>query len=559
MTAVAAHAAGGNDTACTFVDYGTERAGIAQSLDYAELDERARRLAAALQARCVPGDRAAILCPQGLDYVVAFLACLYAGVIAVPLYPPDDHRSNERLLAVTADAAPAILLTSGDGRDAARRVMADDPRFALIQVLGVDEIDAVPPYRPVVIGPDDIAYLQYTSGSTRRPAGVEVTHGNIQAGAFQILRSIRLTPGEAIASWLPLFHDMGLVFTLITPLFAGAHLVFTSPYAFILRPSRWLRLISDHRAVATATPNFGLDLCVERVSQSQRVGLDLGSLRAVVNGSEPVRRQSLQRFTEAFAGNGFRAETHCPAYGLAEATLAVTAATVGEGASARDFDAVALGEGLVRLAHDSTTPARTLVSCGRPVDQQVRIADPRTLTETAPERVGEVWVRGANVCSGYWNQPERTHETFGATLDGQSGWLRTGDLGFVFEGDVYIAGRIKDLVLIAGRNHFPDDIEAIVADAHAAVRRGTVAAFSVEESDAERLVVVAEVDPGSAAGLDAEVLLRTVRSVLFPAHGVELHRLVLVRPGGVPKTSSGKIRRTECRERYLTGSLRPAS
>jgi acyl-CoA synthetase (AMP-forming)/AMP-acid ligase II len=352
-----------------------------------------------------------------------------------------------------------------------------------------------------------------------------------------------------LVSWLPLFHDMGLVFGMVAPLTIGAQVTLLTPFAFVQQPSRWLRLLTEQRATHTMSPNFGLDLCVDRVAERQRAGLDLSALTVLGNGAEPVRSSTLDRFTEAFAPHGFRHAAHTAGYGLAEATLVVAAQPTEADPVVRHFDRDALAAGRVR----EDPAGHPMVDCGPPVLQEVRIVDPGTGSPCPPGTVGEIWVRGENTCAGYWNDPEQTAQTFDATLCGESGWLRTGDLGFRHEGGLFIAGRVKDVIIVDGRNLYPVDIELAVEESCPTVRRGHVAAFSVDTPRGERIVVVAE--PGTREPVDLEVLRRDVRTAVGTRFDVDVHDVVLIRRGTLPKTSSGKLRRRHCGQLYQRGQL----
>ncbi|MGW0588964.1 fatty acyl-AMP ligase [Streptosporangium sp. NPDC002607] len=576
VAAVRDHAAVHPDRpALSFTDFNRARDGITTTWTYAELDLRARAVAAELLRRCVPGDRAAILCPQGLDYVAAFLGCLYAGVRAVPLYPPESFRGNSRLEALLADAAPALVLTTSSTLPAITRLLAWEPAAAPDRFLAVDEIDPASAARwePPEVDDDTVAYLQYTSGSTSNPRGVMVTHGNLAHTVAQCERAYGLASHLSV-NWLPFFHDMGLASGVTVPLTLGLHTVTMTPFAFVQRPARWLRLISRYRGTFAAAPNFALDLCVDRATPDELEGVDLSCLAVLLNGAEPVRAASLRRFSHAFAPYGFTAAAHTASYGLAEATILVTTTPVGTGSRLLDIDRAAATEGRVapigksavsadgRAGDEQAPPhVRRLVGCGVPAGQRITIVDPDSRAELPPGRIGEVWVRGPNVTAGYHGLAERTREVFQARLlDDAAGehWLRTGDLGFLHDGHLYLAGRHKDLIVVNGRNHHPADIEATVETAHACVRAGHVVAFGVDTGDTERLIVIAEMDPRAlnGDGSDGDGLLRAVRRVVADRHGIEAHDLLMVCRGQIPMTSSGKPRRADARRRYLDGEYK---
>lgn len=535
--------------AMTFVDYSAEPQGQARDLTYGELDARVRAVGARLRRITRPGARAAILCPTGVDFIVGFAACLYSGVIAVPLSAPASYRHNDRIALAMDDCGCDVAITPRSVRE----TVAGMPLSAPVRIICPDEADLDPatPWAPVRSGPGETAYLQYTSGSTRRPAGVRVTHRNMAVAASQSVAGLRLDERSTIVSWSPFFHDLGLVFGVILPLALGFPAVQMTPLAFVREPLRWLRLLSDYAATHMLCPDFGFDMCVDRVPAEERTGLDLSRLVFAGNGAEPVRARSLARFTEAFAPCGFRACAHTPVYGLAEATFIVTHVRVDQEPPVRTFDRAELNAGRVERIEDGDTRGLTMVGCGSPVDQDVRIVDAATGLQAGPEDVGEIWVRGENVCAGYWAQDE--HAVFDAVLNGDEGWLRTGDLGFFHGDSLFIAGRRKDLIIIDGRNHHPNDIELTVEEEVPAVRSGNVAAFSIDTGEKERVVIAAEVRRDENPDLGK--LRAMVRRAVAAHHDVYVHEVVFLRHGTMPKTSSGKLQRRTCRERYRRGTL----
>ncbi len=534
---------------------GPESPGVHRTLSWQGLDERARAVAGQLRRTVPAGDRVALLLPQGLDYAAAFLGCLYAGVIAVPLFTPDLPGHGGRLASVLDDCEPAHLLTDGPSREAVERATGGR--------LPVTEVDGALPEGPLAAllprpAPDDVAYLQYTSGSTRTPAGVMVTHANVVANARQAVAAFDAAPGRSTTvGWLPLFHDMGLVLSVAAPVHAGFGSVLLDPVAFLENPVRWLRLLGSYPGTVSAAPNFAYDYCASRVDADEAAGLRLDRVAALLNGSEPVRPATLDRFLTAFAPAGLAAEALCPAYGLAEATVFVTADRSDEPPLTVECDAGALAAGRIEERPGGTA---RLTTCGRPVGQEVRVADPESGSVLGEGRVGEIQVRGPNVGAGYWKQSERTAETF------RDGWLHTGDLGALYDGRLLVTGRLKDLIVVDGRNHYPQDVEETVQSAVDAVRRDRLAAFTVPRGNdpghdpgddpGEDLVVVAELRRGTGRdGARNRERLARVRAAVAERHGLRLADLVLVEAGAVPRTSSGKVARAACRDRYLSGAL----
>ncbi|MGP4050478.1 fatty acyl-AMP ligase [Streptomyces sp. 2A115] len=542
--------------AMTFLDHDTDRAGRTIRLTRGDLDGRATAMAGLLQKLASPGDRVAILCPNGPEYVAAFMGCLYAGLLPVPLLPPELQRRTERLAPTLADCTPAVVVTVDrhQGSVAAALATVGGPTSGAYIVLA-DQVDDghANSWTPADTAPSGTAYLQYTSGSTRKPGGVEVTHHNIAVSVAQHVDRQQVDEHSTIVSWLPFFHDMGLVFALILPLGTGVPALQMTPHAFIQHPLRWLRLFGEYRGTHTMIPNFGLDVCVDAIAEEDRAGLDLSSVRYFGNASEPVRAQSLARFTEAYAPYGFRHTAHSPCWGLAEATLLVTGISAAAEPVVSSFDRAALAAGRVEPCADADPAARPLVGCGEAFQgQDVRVVDPATGREVPAGEVGELLVRGDNVCQGYWQRPD-SDETFRAVLDGEARWLRTGDLGFFHDSELFIAGRAKDIVIVDGRNHHAIDIEVTVEQVSSAVRRGHVAAFPVETGERELAVVVVELRP--EATVDPEELRTAIRAAVADAHDIDLHDVALVTRGSIPKTSSGKLRRRICRDLYTGGEL----
>ncbi len=530
-----------------------------ERLTHASLDQAAGRIAAALRAVAAPGERALLLYPPGLDFIAAFFGCLYAGVVAVPAYPPHPRRDSPRLRAIARDAAPAVVLTTSALRATAGPRMAQAPELEGAVWLATDDLPAAD-WREPAPAADDLAFLQYTSGSTALPKGVMVSHGNLVHNERMIGAAFAQDAGSVVVGWLPLYHDMGLIGNVLQPLASGGRCVLMAPVAFLQRPRRWLEAISRYGATTSGGPNFAYDLCVRRVPEGEREGLDLASWRVAYNGAEPVRAETLERFAAAFGACGFRRESFYPCYGLAEATLFVAGGAPGGGYRVRSVDAAAL-ERHRAVPPAEGAPIRELVGCGGAWEGQ-RIAivmpdvGPDTGSELPPGRIGEIWVSGPSVAQGYWRRPGQTAHDFRAVLasapEGPR-FLRTGDLGFVLDGELFVTGRLKDLVILRGRNHYPQDLELTAERAHPALRAGSGAAFAVDVEGEERLVLVYEVDRHPGASVDA--IADAVRRAVAEEHEVQVHRVVLVRAGTVPKTSSGKIQRRACRAAELGNTL----
>ncbi|MCW6010640.1 fatty acyl-AMP ligase [Micromonospora sp. CPCC 205371] len=562
------------DTAYTFVDFAADPDGVPRELSWGELHRRATALAGRLRRVAAEGDRVAVLAPPSPEYVVALFACWYAGTVAVPLFPPDLPRHGERLASSYRDCAPRCVVTTSPAADRVTEfieaqpfVEAEPGRPAL--VLADDDGAAAEPFTRSAASRDDVAYLQYTSGSTRTQAGVVISYGNLAANVRQLWTAFAEGRGAVTAvNWLPLFHDMGLLATVAVPLLYGTRSVFFDPVAFLMRPERWLRLLSTAGTAYTAAPNFAYDYCVRRIDPAARDGFDLSRVFVWLNGAEPVRAGTVAAFADAFAGSGLDRSAICAAYGLAEATVFVAGDPPDRPPTVTRFDRVALAAGTARVAEDGAASS-ALVSCGRPVGQRVAIVDPDRRVRLPDGQVGEIWVYGANTARRYWRQPELTAEVFGAMLAGSGGlpigpWMRTGDLGVVHDGELYVTGRRKDLIIVAGRNHYPQDIEATAAIAAPQVADGHVVAFAVPDSAVpdgagEKAVVVAERSRSAPPG-DPDAVAREVRAAVWAAHDLALHDVLLIEPGGLPRTPSGNPPRSPARERSLAGGspTRPA-
>jgi fatty acid CoA ligase FadD32 len=546
--------------AFTHVDYRTERSGSARTLTWSEVFVRSCAVAAAIAEFAGPSERVAVLCPQDLNYPVGFLGALSAGTIAVPLFAPEASSHGQRLVGALADCQAAVWLTTQAAMGPVGELLSDPriPRPAGIIAVDQVDLDAAAAFAPPPVDLAEPAYLQYTSGATRDPAGAVISHEAVATNVRQGVDALELDERTTSVGWIPFFHDMGLMMMVCAPVVLGSRAVFSTPFDFVQRPRRWLEQLSAHRNVMTAAPNFAFDYAVERVAATDRAGLDLSGVHVAINGSEPVRARTLERFQEAFGPCGFAATAHRPSYGLAEATLFVTTSGA-RGPRVTSFGRAELLAGRAVAASAGSEPVQ-LVSAGSPAGQHVCIADPDTRAIREDGGVGEVWVHGRNVASGYWGQPERSLEFFDAELLGggddlpQAGWLRTGDLGVCYDGEIYITGRLKELIIVDGKNHYPHDIEETVQRAHPAIRAGRVAAFGMPTDDGEAIVVVMERARGSAGAqaLPAEIS-SAVRRAVAAAHDLKLGDIQILEGTKILRTSSGKIARGANRDRYVAG------
>lgn len=588
-----------NDLAYRYIDYSRERDGEYHDLTWKQFGVRLRAVAARLQQVTKPRDRVAVLAPQGLDYVISFFAAIYAGCISVPLFDPDEPGHTDRLHAVLADSAPSAILTTSCSAAGVRKLFSSLPVPQRPRIIAVD---AVPDtlgdswVRPPC-GSEDIAYLQYTSGSTRTPAGVEITHRAVGTNVLQMVYALDLNENSRGVTWLPLFHDMGLL-CVILPAIGGRYITIMSPSAFVRRPYRWiheLAAVTDGAGTFAAAPNFAFEHAATRGLPRAGETLDLSNVLGLINGSEPVTTSSMRKFNEAFAPFGLPKTAIKPCYGMAEATLFVSATRHEDEAKVIYVDRDHLNAGWITKVEPGSPNSVSQVSCGYVgLSQWATIVDPESLDETEGARelpdgkVGEIWLHGNNVGSGYWGRADETAHTFknllrnrlpeGSHAAGsppEGTWLRTGDYGSYVDNELYVTGRVKDLVIVDGRNHYPQDLEHSVQEASRALRPGYIAAFSVPanqlpaerfssngqagasdvDDGSEQLVIVAERGPG-AGKVDPEPIADAVRSAVSQRHGVTARDILLVPAGSIPRTSSGKIARRACRAAYMAGTLR---
>ncbi|MFZ6028539.1 MAG: amino acid adenylation domain-containing protein [Chloroflexota bacterium] len=531
------------------------------ALTYGELDQAARKVAVRLQAIGHSGDRVLLLYPPGLEYIAAFYGCLYAGKAVVPSYPPRLNRPDARLQIIATDSRAAIALTTTSILQDVKRRFTYAPELSAIQWLATDTpMDAGPEnWQKPELSPHSLAFLQYTSGSTANPKGVMLTHENLLSNSRMICTGFEHTPESKGVIWLPPYHDMGLIGGILQPLYVGFPTVLMSPTAFLQSPIRWLRAISRYQATTSGGPNFAYDLCVEKTSPEQLANLDLSHWDLAFTGAEPVREGTLERFSEAFGPCGFRREAFYPCYGLAEATLIVSGGKKSTLPRVKEFDKLALEQNHATDAGTNKANAQALVGCGNSfAGQQIAIVNPQTCLRCETNQIGEIWVAGPSVAKGYWDKPRESAETFQAYLSGtkEGPFLRTGDLGFIKDGELFVTGRLKDLIIIRGRNLYPQDIELAVEQSHPGLRPGGCAAFPVDVSGQERLVIVQELERHYRRA-DPEEIFQSIRQTVAEAFTVQVHSIVLINPGSLPKTSSGKVQRHACRKAFIENKLEP--
>ncbi len=555
-----------DDTAYTFIDYEADPAGVAESLTWSELRDRVNVVAEELSKHGSPGDRVAILAPQGLEYVVGFLGAIAAGFIAVPLSEPQPGQHDERVASALGNCSPAAVLTTSAVVDEVRKY-ANGSKTQQSQrpsrVIEVDGLDFDSPARAVEVGgAPKTAYLQYTSGSTRQPAGVEVTHKNAIVNVDQAITEYLEDRGGVVpedltvVSWAPLYHDMGLILGLFLPLCKGRPGVLMSPVAFIQKPVRWIQQMAAHTSVFTAGPNFAFELAMTRSADEDLVGLDLSGVLVMINGGERVHGSTVRRFQERFGTYGLADWSMRPTLGMAEAAVFVVTTAAGRPPTVVCFDTDKLTAGRAEACTEGGLGGSELVSVGTARTCQLRVVDPETLLEKPAGEVGELWMQGEQVGAGYWRNPESTERTFNgqfaqATTGTPPGrWLRTGDLAVMFGGELFIIGRLKDLLIVDGRNHYPDDIEATIME----ITGGKVAAVSSPDGTTERLIVIAEVREGDPQLLDT--MKQKVTAAISRTHGVRVADAMFVPPRSLPITTSGKVRRKSSLELYQSRQFR---
>ncbi|BBY18983.1 long-chain-fatty-acid--AMP ligase FadD32 [Mycolicibacterium litorale] len=584
----------GDKVAYRFLDFSTERDGVARDLNWNDFGARNRAVGARLQQVTQPGDRVAILCPQNLDYLVAFFGTLYSGRIAVPLFDPNEPGHVGRLHAVLDDCHPSAILTTTEAAEGVRKFFRTRPANQRPRVIAVDAVpdEVGATWEPVDVNQETIAYLQYTSGSTRIPTGVQITHLNLATNVVQVIEALEGEEGDRGVSWLPFFHDMGLITVLLSPML-GHYITFMTPAAFVRRPGRWIREMArkegDTGGVISVAPNFAFDhAAVRGVPKDGEPPLDLSNIKCILNGSEPISAATVRRFNDAFGPFGFQPKAIKPSYGLAEATLFVSTTPISAEPRITYVDRDELNNHrFVEVTEDSPKAVAQAGAGKVGVAEWAVIVDHESATELPDGQIGEIWISGQNMGTGYWGKEEETRETFHNILKSRTEpshaagapddatWVRTGDLGAYHDGELYITGRVKDLVIIDGRNHYPQDLEYSAQEATKALRTGFVAAFSVPANQlpdevfenahaglkrdpadtSEQLVIVGERAPG-AHKLDMGPIADDIRAAIAVRHGVTVRDVLLTPAGAIPRTSSGKIGRRACRSAYLDGSLR---
>jgi acyl-CoA synthetase (AMP-forming)/AMP-acid ligase II len=537
-----------------------DRENQAQTITYQQLSQVSKRIAAKLQSLIPPGARALLLYPQGLEFITAFLGCLSAGIVAVPAYPPKRNQKNSRLIAIIEDCQPQIILTTSSLLENIQPKIQDLLDLSVTQFLATDNLndDEDCEFHFPEISGNSLAFLQYTSGSTGSPKGVMISHDNIAHNSVYIQNAFQLTEKSVSVTWLPSFHDMGLIDGIIQPLYTGFLGVVMSPESFLKNPILWLEAITKYQATHSGGPNLGYELCVQRITSEQQEMLDLSSWISAYNGAEPIRRKTMENFINKFQSSGFQSRYFYPCYGMAEATLMISGGNIEDEPVYLNVQSESLENNQVVEAEKDSKNYQELVGCGHVWENMaVKIVDPESCLECDENQVGEIWVSGSSVAQGYWQQEEKTITNFQAKLaDGDQGnFLRTGDLGFRREGELFITGRIKDVIIIWGRNHYPQDIEYSVQQSHQALRLDSGAAFTIEVDNQDKLVIVQEVERTYLSKLNVNEVFSAIREAVALHHALQVYAIALIKPASILKTSSGKIQRQACRHAFLTNRL----
>ena len=549
--------------AYTFLADGETESG---SVTYRELDNQAKAIAAQLQAQVKQGDRALLVYPYtaGLEFIAAFMGCLYAGVIAVTDYPRQHIKSLSQYQERIANSGASIVLTTQEFADRIKEQLVANPSMVLklkaLSWLASDRVDlnTATDWQQPKINSDTLAFLQYTSGSTGNPKGVMVTHGNVLHNSEVIYQSFQHHPDSRILMWLPMFHDMGLIGGVMQPLYTGLPAVLMSPVALAQKPFMWLQAIDKYKITTSGGPNFAYDLLCHKVTPEQRASINLSTWEVAFTGAEPVRAETLAKFAELYKPCGFNPVAFYPCFGMAEATLFVSGGNAKKLPVVANLDKNALTEDRVVTVEGDAPSAKSVVGCGRAwLGDRVVIVDPLSLTQCPSDRVGEIWVSGKGIGQGYWEQPEQTQNTFAAYLadTGEGPFLRTGDLGFSHNDELFITGRIKDMMILWGRNHYPQHIEETVASCHPALRPNHGAAFSIEVDGEEQLVIAHEINRTDLRNLNVPEVVGAIRQAVGEQNLANVYAIALLKTGSIPKTSSGKIQRRACQHKFLEGDL----
>lgn len=532
-----------------------------ESINCKTLQDQSRAIAVKLQSFCSKGDRALLLYPQGLEFITAFLGCLSAGIVAVPAYPPKRNQKMSRLISIIKDSQPQIILTTHS------LLKNIQPKFeffldlSVTQFLTTDNLNNDEDfefYTPNISG-NTLAFLQYTSGSTGSPKGVMISHDNIAHNSVYIQKAFELTEKSVSVTWLPSFHDMGLIDGIIQPLYTGFLGVVMSPESFLKNPMVWLQAITKYRATHSGGPNLGYELCVRRITPEQQKNLDLSSWVSAYNGAEPIRRKTLDNFSDKFRSSGFKSQYFYPCYGMAEATLMISGGNIKDEPFYLNVQSESLKNNQIVESEKDSKNYQELVGCGHVwQDTEAKIVDPESCLECGENQVGEIWVSGSSIAQGYWQEAEKTIATFQAKLANttdERNFLRTGDRGFLRAGELFITGRIKDVIIIWGRNHYPQDIEYSVQQSHQALRLDCGAAFTIEIDNQDKLVIVQEVERTYLGKLNVDEVFSTIREAVALHHALQVYAIALIKPASISKTSSGKIQRQACRHAFLTKTL----
>ncbi|MCF8234544.1 MAG: AMP-binding protein [Bacteroidales bacterium] len=543
----------GDKTAFIFLQNGSDEK---ESITYRELDQKAAAIAAELLQKHQPGEGCLLLLPEGIDFIAGFMGCLYAGLIAIPAHALRRNRNNNRFFTLLENSEAKAVLTNKTTSADLKRHFGENQQIQKLDHTIIENVDPVKAKQWTMpdMEPSDIAFLQYTSGSTGKPNGTMVSHANLVANLEIIKQSFGHDENLVGVNWLPPFHDMGLIGALLQPLYTGGMNVIIPPNTFLRDPGCWLKAITKYKGSTAGGPNFALDYCVEKISEEEKKEIDLSSVKIFFCGAEPISIQSLDAFSDRFKENGFEARMFYPCYGLAEATLMVTGGD-------RKEDPFTLSQNMETghraVITDKAEQAKQLVACGYPwLGTRLLIVDPGSREICRDMQIGEIWVEGPSVCKGYWNNAQGTKHTFEAyTAESEGPFMRSGDLGFIHEGQLYITGRLKDLIIIRGQNHYPHDIEKTVENAHEALRKYSGAAFSIDLKEEERPVILQEVERTFLRDLNKEEVFDAIRSALATEHDLQAHAIVLLRTGSIPKTSSGKIRRQASKKAYLNDEL----